>query len=226
MKRILMAVSTVLFVLAMSGAVCAADNSGVDLGIKLWFNDWTHDVPGFGSVTSDTALLMGPAINVNLGSKAFVEASYLVTGSDYRFSDPSVIGTTDRRDMDAAVGLRIIPEFSLLAGVKNSRFNNSATASTSTVFGPIIGFRADLPMDPYLGFYIGSNYLFTRFKEQDPGGSFHEGSPGWTFEFGFKYSMTRQFVGSFGYKYETNTGNDSSVRDTFSGVTLSGMVRF
>jgi hypothetical protein len=226
MKRILILISVLVLAMAMSGAVYAEERSGVEAGFKLWFNDWTQDVPGFGSVRSDTVVLIGPAINVNFGRKVFFETSYLVSGSDYRFSDPAILGDTERQDLDLAAGYRIIPEFSLLAGYKNSQFKNRDTASKSTVSGPIIGFRADLPMDPYLAFYIGSNYLFTRFKEQDPGGSFHEGSPGWTFELGFKYSVTREFLGSIGYKYETNEGNDSNVRDSFSGLTLSGMVVF
>jgi hypothetical protein len=226
MKRILFAISVVLLMLAMSGVVCAAERTGFQAGIKLWFNEWTQDVPGFGSVTSDTAVLIGPAVKAELGSRAFLEASYLAAGSNYRFSDPAVVGNTERHDVDLAAGYRIVPEFSLLAGYKNSQFENHAASTKATVSGPVIGVRADLPMDPYLAFYIGSNYLFTRFKQQGSAGDFREDSPGWTFEFGFKYSMTREFMGSFGYKYETNTGNDSNVQDSFSGITLSGMVVF
>ena len=227
MKHILVVLSAVLLVIAMSGAVCAEERPGFEAGIKMWFNDWTHDDPrNFGSITSDTAVLIGPAIKADLGSMAFVEASYLAAGSNYRFSDPAIAGNTERHDVDAAAGYRIIPEFSLLAGYKYFQLSNNSTSVKSTVSGPYIGARADLPMDPYLAFYIGSNYLFTRFKEQGPAGGFHEDSPGWTFEFGFKYSMTRQFTGSFGYRYETNTGNDSNVQDSFSGITLSGMVVF
>jgi hypothetical protein len=226
MKHILLAISAVLLMFAMSGVVCAAEHTGFEAGIKLWFNDWTHDEPGFGSVTSDTALLIGPAIKAELGNRAFVEASYLAAGSNYRFSDPAVAGNAERRDIDLAAGYRIIPEFSLLAGYKNSRFDNRATSSKAVVSGPIIGVHADLPMDPYLAFYIGSNYLFTRFREDGSADGFQEDSPGWTFELGFKHSMTRVFTGSFGYKYETNTGNDSNVRDSFSGITLSGMIVF
>jgi len=226
MKRIFIAISAIVLMLAMSGAVCAAERTGFEAGIKLWFNDWTHDVPGVGSFTSDTAVLIGPAVNIALGSRAFVEASYLATGSDYRFVDPAIAGNTERHDVDLVAGLRIVPEFSLLAGYKDSQFNNRVTSTKATVSGPVIGVRADLPMDPYLAFYIGSNYLFTKFKQQDLIGSFQENSPGWTFEFGFKYSITREFQGSFGYKYETNTGRDSNVQDTFSGITLSGMVVF
>jgi predicted porin len=225
MKRILIVISAVLLVIAMSGAVCAAERTGFEAGIKMWFNDWTHDEPGFGSVTSDTALLIGPAIKVDLGS-AFVEASYLAAGSNYRFSDPAVVGNTERQDLDLAAGYRIVPEFSLLAGYKNSHFNNNAASTESTVYGPFIGARADLPIDPYLAFYIGTNYLFTKFKQQGSAGDFREDSPGWIFELGLKFSITREFRGSFGYKYETNTGNDSDVKDSFSGLTLSGMVVF
>jgi hypothetical protein len=226
MKRILIFISILVLTMAMSGAVCAEERTTVEAGVKMWFNDWTQDVPGFGSINSDTAVLIGPAINVNFGRSAFLEASYLFSGSNYRFNDPAVAGNTARQDFDLAAGYRIIPEFSLLAGYKDSQFDNHATASKSTVYGPFIGVRADLPMAPYFGFYIGSNYLFTWFKQEGSGGGFSEDSPGWTFESGFKFFITREFIGSFGYKYETNTGNDSNVQDSFSGITLSGMVVF
>ncbi len=225
MKRILVAISAVVLVIVMNGTVFAVERTGFEAGIKMWFNDWTHDDPLFGSVTSDIAVLIGPAIKADLGS-AFVEASYLAAGSNYRFSDPAVVGNTERQDVDLAAGYSIVPEFSLLAGYKNSEFKNHTTSTKATVYGPFIGVRADLPMDPYLAFYIGSNYLFTRYKDEGPSGDFREDSPGWIFELGFKFSITREFRGSFGYKYETNTGNDSNVQDSFSGITLSGMVVF
>lgn len=225
MKRVLIALSAVLLVIAMSGAVCAAEPARFGAGIKMWFNDWTQDIPGFGSVTSDTALLIGPAISLGSRNGPFVEASYLAAGSDYRFSDPAVVGNVERRDVDLAAGFRIVPEFSLLAGYKRSLFKDRTAQTKATVSGPFIGMRADLPVDPYVAFYIGSNFLFTEYELESAGG-FQEDSPGWTFELGLKFSITREFLGSFGYKYETNTGDDSNVKDSFSGITLSGMIVF
>jgi hypothetical protein len=121
----------------------------------------------------------------------------------------------------------IVPAFGVLAGYKNSDFKENFTGVKDTVYGPLIGIIGIAQVDPYLSFYGKFDYLFTRFKETGGGlPSFEEGNPGWIFEFGVKFAFTREFLGTIGYKYETYEGNDSNVRDSFSGLTLGGLVRF
>ena len=228
MKRILIGAVAVLLLIAANGVALAQERTEVEVGVKFWFNDWTQDAPG-SSITSDTATLFGPTIEVKFPNYVFVEASYLVSVSDYTFTDS--FGNTDnieRQDLDAAIGYMIVPGFGVLAGYKDSSFKNRDSGFTSDVYGPVIGIIGIAPVDPYLSFYGRLNYLFTKFKTDDPDPLIihHEDSPGWIFEFGVKYAFTREFSGSIGYKYETNEGNDSNVRDTFSGLTLSGMVAF
>ncbi len=227
MKRILMGAVATLFLITVSGVGLAQDRTEVEVGAKFWFNDWTQDIPGVGSITSDTATLFGPTIEVRFPNYVFVEASYLTSVSDYTFTDFSGSTNIERQDLDAAIGYMIVPEFGVLAGYKDSSFKDRLSGFTSDVYGPIIGIVGIAQVDPYLSFYGRLNYLFTKFKNDDPLSSFpKEDSPGWIFEFGAKYAFTREFLGTIGYKYETNTGNDSDVTDSFSGLTLSGMILF
>jgi predicted porin len=226
MKKILTGIIAALLVLSASSTVRAEDGASIKAGIKMWLNDWSQTAPGLGTNTSDSVMLFGPAILLKFRNGVFADASYLFSTSDYRFSNPAVVGKSGRQDVDAAIGYRVIPEFGVLAGYKDSTLKNRDTGSTSTLSGPLIGVRVNSPVDEPLSFYGGLNYLFTRFKGNDLAGAFEEDSPGWAFEFGVKFAFTREFSGLFGYKYETNTGTDSRVEDTFSGLTFGAMVAF
>jgi opacity protein-like surface antigen len=229
MKRILIGAVAALLLIAANGAALAQERTEVEVGVKFWFNDWTRDQPIFGSTTSDTTVLFGPTIEVKFPNQVFLGGSYLVSTSDYDFPD----GTRfDRQDLELEIGYMIVPGFGVLAGYKNSSFKERAGLDVGledTVSGPLIGIIGIARVDPYLSFYGKFDYLFTRLKETGgagPGSVFEEGNPGWIFEFGVKFAFTREFLGTIGYKYETYEGNDSNVRDSFSGLTLGGLVRF
>jgi hypothetical protein len=224
MKRILIAAVTTLL-LAGSGVAHAASGKGVEAGVQMWINEWTHDVPGVGSITSDSAVLFGPAIDVKFPNNAFFDASYLFSVSDYTFSNDTIYND-ERQDANVAIGYMIIPEFGVLAGYKNSSFKEKETGIKDTVYGPLVGMIVIAPTYVNASFYGKLNYLFTRFKQQDASGGFQEDSPGWTFEFGFKFDFTREFYGTIGYKYETNTGSNSNIQDSFSGLIFSSMFAF
>ncbi len=226
MKRILVGAAAVLLLIAGSGVAHAEERQGIDVGLKMWFNDWTHDVPGFPSTTSDTTTLFGPTIEAKFPNHVFVEGSFLVSTYDYDFSD----GTRfDRQDLELKIGYMIVPEFGVLTGYKNSSMKERAGPDSGlqdTLSGPLIGIIGIARFDEYLSFYLKLDYLFTRFEETGAGPSFSEGSPGWIFDIGVKFAFTRQFSGTLGYKYETNEGNDTNIQDSFSGLTLSGMLTF
>ncbi len=227
MKRILIGAVAVLLLIAGSGVARAQEGTGVELGLKMWINDWTEDVPGAPSITSDSTVLLGPAIKVKFPNYVFLEASYLFSTSDYDFPDTGA--KVERQDLDAAIGYMIVPGFGVLAGYKHASFKNRDSGFTFDLYGPVIGIIGIAQVDPYLSFYGRLDYLFTKFKTNFPPEPFlpsREDDPGWMFEFGVKYAFTREFSGSIGYKYETYEGNDSDIRDTFSGLTLSGMVAF
>jgi hypothetical protein len=224
MKRILRGAAAALLLVACSGAA-HADVSKVQAGVQMWINQWTQDDPRFGSITSDSTVLFGPAIEVKFPNHVFVDASYLFSLSDYTFSS-NAIYNVERQDTDAAIGYMIVPEFGVLAGYKNSVFKQNEPGVRQTVQGPLIGMIVIAPMSAYSSFYSKLNYLFTRFKEEGARGGFQEDSPGWSLEFGFKVGFTREFSGTFGYKYETNTGSNSNIQDSFSGFIFGAMFAF
>ncbi len=217
---------SVLLLIAGAGVAGAQEGTGVSVGLKMWFNDWTRDDPRSpSSITSDTTVLLGPAIEAKFGDYFFADASFLFSSADYDFPDGTRI---DRQDINLDLGYMIVPGFGVLAGYKDSEFkwNTTFPGEKDTLSGPLIGIVGIAQMDPYLSFYGRLDYLFTKFKQTGAGASGQEDSPGWMFEFGIKYAFTNQFDGSIGYKYETNEGNISNVRDEFSGLTLSGMIKF
>lgn len=222
MKRLFIGLAAAVL-LCTAGSASPEERTGVEAGVKMWVNDWTHDAPGSVSISSGSIVLLGPAIEVRFPNHFFANASYLVAASDYGFSD----GTRfDRQDADLAIGYMITPGFGLLAGYKNSTFTERDLGFKDRVYGPVLGMVGIAPADDYLSFYGKLNYLFTTFKEEDAGPVFQEDSPGWLLEFGLRYAFTREFTGAFGYKHEWNSGNVSDVRDSFSGLTFSGMVSF
>jgi hypothetical protein len=236
MKRILIEVAAALLLVAGSGAAHAEMGKGVEAGFQMWVNEWTQDVPSRivngvfipgGSTTSDATVLFGPAIKVKFSNHVFVDASYLFSLSDYTFSSDTGNFNDERQDASAAIGYMIVPEFGVLAGYRSSFFKEKETGIKDMVYGPFVGMIAIAPMYAYTSFYGKLDYLFTRFKQQGGGiAGFQEDSPGWALEFGFKHDFTRKFTGTFAYRYETNTGSDSSVQDSFSGLIFSGMFNF
>ena len=224
MKRILRGALAALLLVAVSGAA-HAEESRVEAGVLMWVNQWTQDVPGAGSITSDSTVLFGPAIEVKFPNHVFVDASYLFSLSDYTFSSGAVFND-ERQDTDVAIGYMIVPEFGVLAGYKNSTFKERETGIKDRVYGPVVGMVFMAPVYWNTLFYTKLNYLFTQFKQEDAFGTFQEDSPGWIFEIGFKVGFTREFSGIFGYKYETNTGSTSNIQDSFSGLVFGAMVAF
>jgi hypothetical protein len=219
MKRILIEMAAALLLIAGAGAG-RAEGAGIEVGIKMWVNDWTQDVPGFGSITSDSTVLLGPAIAAKFGDRVFGEASFLFSTADYTFNATAT--NIERRDVDLAIGYMVVPGFGLSAGYKNSSFKEKETGFKSTVYGPVLGIIGIAPVAPDFSFYGKFNFLLTKFD----GEFIREDSPGWIFEFGLTFAFTREFLGTLGYKYEMNEGNNTNIRDTFSGLTLSAMVAF
>ena len=159
-------------------------------------------------------------------NRVFIDASYLFSLSDYTFSSGGTVFNDDRQDANVAIGYMIVPEFGVLAGYKNSVFKEKETGIKDTVYGPVIGMIGIAPMYFNASFYGKLDYLFTKFKETDAFGSFQEDSPGWIFEVGFKFNFTRGSYATFGYKFETNTGSNTNVEDSFSGPIFSAMFGF
>jgi hypothetical protein len=224
MKRSFSVIVFALLLIAGVPPVFAGDGTKIEAGVKMWLNNWHRDQPGSIGISSDTTMLLGPAVEAKLGGQVFLEASYLFSAADYRFSETG--DNVSRQDADIAVGYLVVPEFGLFAGYKHATFKWTATGIKDTLSGPVMGIALQARMDPWLTFYGKLLYLFTRFEQEDARTVFREDSPGWGLEFGLKYAFTRQFLGSIGYRYEENTGNESDATDAFSGLTLGAMIRF
>jgi opacity protein-like surface antigen len=226
MKRSFPVIVFVLLLFAGAPPVLAGDGAAIDAGIKLWLNSWNQSRPGLGSISSDSTMLLGPAIEARIGEQVFLEASYLFSTADYRFSEPGMTANISRDDADLAAGYLVIPEFGLFAGYKHATFKNAAMGIQDTLSGPALGMAVQANLNPSLTFHGRLLYLFTRFEQNGAGTAFREDSPGWGLEIGLQYAFTEQFLGSIGYRYEENTGKESDVTDAFSGMTLGAMLRF
>jgi len=229
MKRIASGVVAVLLLLTMSGAVRAeegAEVTEVTVGVKTWFNNWKREAASVGSETSNYTLLIGPAIEAEFPNHIFVEGSYMMSASDYKFSDgDNIVRKFDRADLDLAVGYMFTHTIGVFAGYRDSRFEEKDVDVKESVYGPLIGIRASAPLDEALSVYGKLSYLLTTFKSSEEGmGS--EKAPGWVAEAGVKYAFTKEFAGSLGYKFEQTETKESEIKDTFSGVTLDVMYTF
>ena len=224
MKRSFSVIVFALLLFAGTPPVFAGDGTKVEAGIKMWLNNWHRDQPGFIGISSDSTMLLGPAVEAQLGEQVFLEASFLFSAADYYFSETG--DNVSRQDADIAVGYLVVPGFGLFAGYKHATFKWGATGINETLLGPSLGITTQARMAPWLTFYGRLLYMFTRFEQDGAGTVFKEDSPGWGLEFGLKYAFTRQFLGSIGYRYEENEGNKSDVTDSFSGVTFGAMIRF
>lgn len=226
MIRKYMSAVSALFLLALGTAAYAEGGRGIEAGMKMWLNQWTQDAPGSGRITSDSTMLLGPALEAKFANGVFAEAAYLFSAADYNFSEVLGPSRFSRQDAHAEVGYMIIPEFGLAAGYRSSTFRQKEAGTRATLAGPVAGMRLNLRADEVLAFYGKLNYLFTAFHEDDAVLSLREDSPGWALEFGATYAFTRRFSGSLGYRYETNKGLDTQVKDSFSGLTLGGLIVF
>ncbi len=231
MNRFILAMIMAVALISGAGPAFAQENSGVSLGVKMWVNDWTHEVPGFSSVTSDVTTLFGPTIEARFGDQLFLEGSYLVSLNDYDFGNAGVgstaqPGTFSRADTEALAGFYVVPGVGLLAGYKYTTLEDKNAGVKDTLSGPLIGIRGIGRLDRVYSIYGTFEYLFTQFKETDSAGSLKENSPGWIFEFGLQAYLTQVISATIGYKFETNTGNDTNVTDSFSGLTAGMQVAF
>jgi opacity protein-like surface antigen len=227
MKRIVTGVVAVLLLLTMSGAVRAeGEGTEVTAGVKTWMNNWKREAASVGSETSNYAMLIGPAIEVEFSNHVFVEGSYMMSASNYKFSSGDFIDREFKRnDLDLAVGYMLTHHIGLFAGYRDSRFEEKDVDVKESVTGPLAGIRASAPLDEAFSIYGKLTYLLTTFKSSEEGmGS--EKAPGWVAEVGAKYAFNKQFAGSLGYKFERTETKESEIKDTFSGVTLDVMYTF
>jgi opacity protein-like surface antigen len=219
MKRIVSGVVAALLFLTMNGLARAeegkAEGVEVTAGVKAWMNQWKQKDP-VESRTSSDVMLIGPAIEIVCPIHFFVEASYLMSLQDYKFSQVGGDIKISRTDLDLAAGYMFNHNIGAFVGYRNSEFKEKETSAKETLSGGLLGIRGSVPVNEAFSVFGKATYLFTTLKTDTTS----EQAPGWIAEAGVKYAFTKAFAGALGYKYETTKGKDSKIEDTFSGATL------
>ncbi len=216
----------ILLLLSMSGTARAEEGAKTAAGLKIWMNRWKSEQPGSEGRTSGISTLVGWAAEAEFSNDVFVEASYLVSVSDYTFDHADVTTEVERSDVDMAVGYQFIHNVGVFAGYRSSQFSEKITKNKETVHGPLIGVRGSVPLNNALSFFGELTWLPRSTKATFAATDEKETALGWFSRAGVKYVFTREVTGALGYQYETTKGKNTKVKDTFAGATLDMMYSF
>jgi hypothetical protein len=220
MERLIYSLMVVVMLCAGSVARAEEEKGGpeVTAALKTWVNEWKRDIPGMGRMTSDNiVVLAGPAVEMEFHNRLVIEASYLMSLSDYKFTDAGATTEIDRRDIDLAIGKWLNRYAGFFVGYRNSSFKEQETGSKEHSYGMTYSFRGTVPFIGTSSLYGNLTYLNTMFKAE---GQAREESPGWITEIGGRTVFTKQFAMKLGYKWETTKGEVSKVKDSFRGTAL------
>lgn len=219
MKRLFYGIA-VMALLAGGLARAEEGTSGTEIvaALKMWVNEWKHDDPSAGRKISDSVIvLVGPAVEVAFPKRMVLEASYLISASDYQFTEPGIAAEFDRRDLDLAIGNRLNRYAGFFVGYRNSSFKEQATGVKEFSYGLTYSLRGTVPLRGASSLYGNLTYLDARFKAE---GLSREESPGWITEIGGRTAFTERFAMKLGYKWETTEGKTSRTRDSFRGTVI------
>jgi hypothetical protein len=220
MKRFIFII-VLLSLLNAGGATATEEEKGgteVTAALKAWINEWKHVVPGSGRTISDSVIvLVGPAAEVKFRNGIVIEASYLMSASDYKLSEAGVTSEFDRRDLDLAIGNWLNRFIGFFVGYRNSSFKEKGTGNEEFSYGLTYSLHGAVPFIGSSSLYGNLTYLDTRFKAE---GLAREEAPGWITEIGGRMVFTEQIAMKLGYKWETTEGETSKVKDSFRGTVL------
>jgi len=225
MKHIARVVVTLLLLLSMSGAA-RAEGTAIFVGAKTWINNWKSETPGSESVESTTVALIGWEFEADFSNHVFANASYLMSVEDYKF-DPAVISAhIERTDFDIAFGYQFNRYAGAFAGYRSTQLKDNLTERRETASGPLFGVRGTAPLTDALslvgkltGLPMIDKATFTVPEQR-------ERARGWFAEVGVTYAFTSRITGALGYKYETATGKNTRIRDTFGGMTFGVVYKY
>jgi opacity protein-like surface antigen len=175
------------------------------------------DESGGSSSTSSNIIFIGPVIEAEFSNKVFLEGYYMMTITDYEFSDTGA--ELSRNDINLDLGYMFMHNAGVYAGYREETFKGKNSTTTATHSGPLVGLRGSIPMNDALSVYGDLAYLFLSSKLEG-GFSDSEKAPGPEIEAGVRYAFSREFAGNLGYKYESIKGKDTGEKVTFSGFTL------
>ena len=215
-----------LLLLSMSGTARAEEGAKTAAGLKIWMNRWKSESPDSEGRTSDIGALVGWAAEAEFTNGIFLEASYLVSVSDYRFDNADVTTDVKRNDVEVAAGYQFNPNVGVFAGYRSSQFRDKRTKDKETEHGPLIGIRGSVPLNHSLSLFGEFTYLPRSTKATFAATNEKETALGWFSKAGVKYVFTSKIAGTLGYRYETTKGKDTQIKDTFAGATLDVMYSF
>lgn len=216
----------ILILLSMAGTASAEEGTRTAAGLKIWMNRWKSEGPGSQSGTSGIGALIGWAAEAEFSNGVFVEASYLVSVSDYSFEHSDVTTDVERNDVDVVAGYQFNRNVGVFTGYRSSQFWEKMTKNKETVHGPLIGVRGSVPLNNALSLFGELTFLPWSTKATFAATNEKETALGWFSKAGVKYVFTSEITGALGYLYETTKGEDSKVKDTFAGLTLDMMYSF
>ena len=168
-------------------------------------------------MSDNVIVLAGPAVEVEFHNGPVIEASYLMSFSDYKFTEAGVTSEFDRRDLDLAIGKWLNHYVGFFFGYRNSSFKEKGTGAKDFSYGMTYSARGSVPLTENASLYGNLTWLNIRFKAE---GQAREDAPGWITEVGGKIVFTKQFSMKLGYKWETTKGEVVQVKDSFRGTTL------
>ena len=210
----------------MAGTASAEEGTRTAAGLKIWMNKWKSEGPGSQSGTSGIGALIGWAAEADFSNNVFVEASYLVSVSDYSFEHSDVTTDVERNDVDILAGYQFNRNVGVFTGYRSSQFWEKMTKNKETVHGPLIGVRGSMPLNNALSLFGDLTWLPWSTKATFAATDEKETTLGWISRAGVKYVFTREITGAFGYQYEMTKGKNTKVKDTFAGATLDVMYSF
>jgi opacity protein-like surface antigen len=226
MNLIARAFVAILLLLSMSGTAHSEEGTKTAAGLKIWMNRWKSEQPGSEGRTSGIGALVGWAAEAEFPNNVFVEASYLVSVSDYSFDHADVTTEVERSDVDMAIGYLFNRNVGVFAGYRSSQFWEKITKNKVTVHGPLIGVRGSVPLNNALSLFGELTFLPWSTKATFAATNEKDTALGWFSRAGVKYVLTREIAGALGYQYETTKGKDTNIKDTFDGATLDLMYSF
>ena len=232
MKRIIM--SIVAMMMLCSGFAFASEGVEVEAGIKMWNNKWTSEEPGIDKTKYDAAILVGPSVEVKFPSQFFIEASYLMSVTDYESTYFIHKITADRKDLDLAVGYALVPSFGVFVGYKSASMDwdmdlagTIIDSRSMDLAGPMAGIRGNAELNDMFSIYGNLTYLMTKVEKKGTyTATTSEKSPGTVWELGVKAKFSEELSGTLGYKVEATKEDKTNTKDTFSGLTLGVMYAF
>ena len=216
----------ILLLLSMSGTAIGEEGAKTTAGLKIWMNQWKRERPNSEGRTSGISALVGWAAEAEFSNGVFLEASYLVSISDYTFDNADVTTDVERSDVDVAAGYLFNHNLGVFAGYRSSQFREKLTKNKETLHGPLVGVRGSVPLNDVLSLFGELTYLPRSTKAAFAATNEEETGLGWFIRAGISHAFTREISGALGYQYETTKGKVTNFKDTFSGATLDLMYSF